>query len=37
MGFPVTKEFLEYFSAMKNLNIVGCDVVELAPNNDTSG
>lgn len=31
------KEFLEYFSAMKNLNIVGCDVVELAPNNDTSG
>ena len=31
------KEFLEYFETLKSLNIVGCDVVELAPNNDVSG
>lgn len=30
-------EFLEYFMSMKNLNIVGADVVELAPNLDHSG
>jgi len=30
-------EFIEYFRAMQNLNIVGCDVVELAPYYDQSG
>jgi len=30
-------EFLEYFRAMQNLNLVGCDVVELAPFYDQSG
>ena len=30
-------EFLEYFRAMQNLNIVGCDVVELTPFYDQSG
>lgn len=30
-------EFLDYFKAMNTLNIVAADVVELAPNYDTSG
>jgi agmatinase len=30
-------EFFEYFASMKNLNIVGADVLELAPHYDQSG
>lgn len=30
-------EFLEYFMSMRDLNIVGCDVLELAPYYDHSG
>ena len=30
-------EFLEYFMSMRDLNIVGCDVLELSPHYDASG
>lgn len=31
------REFIDYFKAMDELNIVGCDVVELSPHYDPSG